>query len=77
MIKNYGAKSAVFALLAITCMLGFTGCNSGTDGARSVEQPSKDEINKQIADLKSNTNIPQHFKDDTLRKLQSQLSTAK
>lgn len=66
----------------VTCLVllasaSLTGCGVGdTAAAKPVPQLSRDEINKQIADIQANPKIPDGFKQSEIKKLQAQLPSA-
>jgi len=78
MLKKWDLKASLATCAAFLIVGSTAGCNSAdTSGIKPVPQLSRDEINKQIADIRGNPKIPDGFKDNEIKKLQAQLQSAK
>ena len=78
MLKKWGLKASLAMWAAFLIVGSTSGCNSAdTSGIKPVPQLSRDEINKQIADLRANPKVPDGFKENEIKKLQAQLQSAK
>jgi hypothetical protein len=72
-------KAVSFASIALTVLALTAGCTypGDTSGFKAENKPSKDEINKQIADVKANPKLPDSVKAMALKKLEKDLTDAK
>ncbi len=72
-------RAASLGCAALATLALMAGCaNSGSTGGFKAEQkPSKDEINRQIAAIKANPNMPPNVKTMALKKLEQDLKDAR
>ncbi len=73
-IKVKAASFGCVALAALTAGCTYPG---DTSGFKPEKTPSKDEINRQIAEIKANPNMPERVKAMALQKLQKDLANAR
>jgi hypothetical protein len=78
-MRTARVRSAWLGCAALAALTLMTGCaNSGNAGGFKAEQkPSKDEINRQIAAVKANPNMPANVKATALKKLEQDLANAR
>jgi hypothetical protein len=79
MIRRIGRKSASFGGAALVALTLAAGCTypGNTSGFKAEQKPSKEEISRQIAEVKANPNMTERVKAMALKKLQQDLATAK
>ena len=70
------ASLGCVALAALTLAAGCTNAG-GTGGFKAEQKPSKNEINRQIAEIKANPNMPPNVKAMALKKLEQDLKDAR
>jgi hypothetical protein len=77
-INKWGANVGV-ALAAVVMTTMAAGCTypGDTSGFKAEKIPSKEQINRQIAEVRANPKLPESVKAMALKKLQKDLETAR